>query len=146
MVIDTLEHGGLGTVEIPCDEYTDMKWQKRNSITVHIAELLEMLLVDKFSDEELAGIKKFWNERTIFKQGYFQCLYDIGNFWHRNGMAIKALRANNYEGVKAILDVLWKYRQSFEFYGNDAIDAVEIHKEMVEAIHNIKEKKAKGGK
>lgn len=47
-----------------------------------------------------------WNKETVMREGYFQALLDVENWFHNHSISLKRERMYNQKGVQQILSAM----------------------------------------
>jgi hypothetical protein len=91
----------------------------KNDIYQHIHKILDIICTGKMSDEEFHNIRRRWFTERFMFGGFEHAVYELREFWRKNGDGLKMYRLFTYKGVDLILKKLEENIRAFFFNGGD---------------------------
>ena len=80
-----------------------------------------------------------WKIETARREGYFQALLDVKNWFERHSAALKLCRMYNQKNIQMILSEISKNSDTFQKFGEDTEIFFEYEKKKVTKIYIKKE-------
>lgn len=80
-----------------------------------------------------------WNKETARREGYFQALLDVKNWFERHSVALKSLRMYNQKNIEMLLSEISKNADAFQKFGDDTEIFFEYEKKKVTKVYIKKE-------
>ena len=80
-----------------------------------------------------------WNKETARREGYFQALLDVKNWFERHSTALKICRMYNQKNIGMLLSEISKNADTFQKFGDDTEIFFEFEKKKVTKVFIKKE-------
>ena len=80
-----------------------------------------------------------WNKETARREGYFQALLDVKNWFERHSAALKVFRMYNQKNIGMLLSEISKNADAFQKFGDDTEIFFEYEKGKVTKVYIKKE-------
>ena len=80
-----------------------------------------------------------WKKETVRREGYFQALLDVKNWFERHSTALKIVRMYNQKNIEMLLSEISKNADAFQKYGDDTEIFFEYEKGKVTKVYIKKE-------
>lgn len=80
-----------------------------------------------------------WNKETARREGYFQALLDVKNWFERHSTALKLVRMYNQKNIEMLLSEISKNADTFQKFGDDTEIFFEFEKKKVTKVYIKKE-------
>ena len=80
-----------------------------------------------------------WKIETARREGYFQALLDVKNWFERHSKALKIFRMYNLKNIGMLLSEISKNADTFQKFGDDTEIYFEYEKKKVTKVYIKKE-------
>ena len=80
-----------------------------------------------------------WKIETARREGYFQALLDVKNWFERHSKALKIFRMYNQKNIGKLLSEISKNADTFQKFGDDTEIFFEFEKKKVTRVYIKKE-------
>lgn len=80
-----------------------------------------------------------WKIETARREGYFQALLDVKNWFERHSIALKIFRMYNLKNIGMLLSEISKNADTFQKFGDDTEKFFEFEKKKVTKVFIKKE-------
>ena len=80
-----------------------------------------------------------WNKETARRDGYFQALLDVKNWFERHSNSLKLCRMYNQKNIEMLLLEISKNADAFQKFGDDTEIFFEFEKKKVTKVFIKKE-------
>lgn len=80
-----------------------------------------------------------WKIETARREGYFQALLDVKNWFERHSKALKIFRMYNLKNIGMLLSEISKNADTFQKFGDDTEIFFEFEKKKVTRVYIKKE-------
>jgi len=111
---------------------------EKRDVLSHITQILKLLCTEEMNEEEFLNIKRRWFTERFMFGGFQHAIYELHEFWRKNGKGLKAYRLFTYKGIDLILNKLEDNMRSFFYKGGDV--EISFTEKELESIRSVKRK------
>lgn len=80
-----------------------------------------------------------WKKETASREGYFQALLDVKNWFERHSASLKTLRMYNQKNIGMLLSEISNNADAFQKFGDETEMFFEFENKKVTKVHIKKE-------